>query len=292
MNVKFACVATLLTSTVFAQAPQRGLLYTPRHQETSQQCAGTPALNEVRSNEVQYVVPDPASPYDSEQFAPLQAYTTMIGDNNLDGLYWEPHLFGEQPTVAGEDFTGIDALLRARDSQGRAIRPVNARNLFLSSSATVNHCLGAAAGYPITSGDIKLPKTLALVGMMGVGKTAIGRRLATRLDLPFVDADDEIEAAAGCSIEDIFENYGEVAFRDGEHRVIDRLLNDPVHIMATGGGAFVNAATRLEINRRGISLWLRADLDVLWRRVNRRSDRPMLKTPDPRATLAKLIETR
>jgi shikimate kinase len=139
---------------------------------------------------------------------------------------------------------------------------------------------------------LKLPKTLVLVGMMGAGKTAIGRRLAARLDIPFVDADDEIEAAAGCSIEDIFEQYGEAEFRGGEHRVIDRLLNDPVHILATGGGAFINAATRLELKRRGISLWLRADLDVLWHRVRRRSNRPMLKTPDPRGTLAKLIETR
>lgn len=139
---------------------------------------------------------------------------------------------------------------------------------------------------------LKLPRTLALVGMMGAGKTAIGRRLAARLGIPFVDADDEIEAAAGRSIEDIFEKYGETAFRDGEHRVIDRLLNDPVHVMATGGGAFINAATRNEIKRRCISLWLRADLDVLWHRVSRRSDRPMLKTPDPRGTLEKLIETR
>jgi len=138
----------------------------------------------------------------------------------------------------------------------------------------------------------KLPKTLALVGMMGAGKTAIGRRLAARLDIPFVDADDEIEAAAGRSIEDIFEKYGEAEFRGGEYRVIDRLLGDPVHVMATGGGAFINAETRRELRRRSISLWLRADLDVLWHRVNRRSDRPMLKTPNPRATLAKLIEAR
>lgn len=137
-----------------------------------------------------------------------------------------------------------------------------------------------------------LPKTLALVGMMGAGKTAIGRRLAARLNIPFVDADDEIEAAAGRPIEDIFEKYGESAFRSGEHRVIDRLLNDPVHVLATGGGAFINAATRRELQRRSTSLWLRADLDVLWHRVRRRTDRPMLKTPDPRGTLAKLIESR
>lgn len=139
---------------------------------------------------------------------------------------------------------------------------------------------------------LKLPKTLALVGMMGAGKTAIGRRLAARLDISFVDADDEIESAAGRSIEEIFEQFGEAAFRSGEQRVIDRLLDGPVHVMATGGGAFVNAVTRAEICRRGISLWLRADLDVLWQRVSRRTNRPMLKTSDPRGTLAKLIETR
>jgi shikimate kinase len=139
---------------------------------------------------------------------------------------------------------------------------------------------------------LKLPKTLSLVGMMGAGKTAIGRRLAARLNIPFVDADDEIETAAGRSIEDIFAKYGETEFRQGEYRVIDRLLNDPLHVLATGGGAFINAETRRELRRRSISLWLRADLDVLWHRVNRRSDRPMLKTPDPRGTLAKLIETR
>jgi shikimate kinase len=139
---------------------------------------------------------------------------------------------------------------------------------------------------------LKLPKTLSLIGMMGAGKTAIGRRLAARLKIPFIDADDEIEIAAGRPIEDIFEQYGETEFRQGEYRVIDRLLNGPLHVMATGGGAFINAATRRVLQNRSISLWLRADLDVLWRRVSRRSDRPMLKTPDPRGTLAKLIETR
>lgn len=139
---------------------------------------------------------------------------------------------------------------------------------------------------------LKLPKTLSLVGMMGAGKTAIGRRLAVRLDIPFIDADDEIELAAGRSIEDIFEKYGEAAFRQGEYRVIDRLLNDPLHVLATGGGAFINAKTRRELRCRSISLWLRADLDVLWHRVSRRNDRPILKTLDPRGTLAKLIETR
>lgn len=139
---------------------------------------------------------------------------------------------------------------------------------------------------------LTLPKSLVLVGMMGAGKTSIGRRVAARLGVPFVDADDEIEAAAGCSIEDIFEAYGEAAFRDGERRVIERLLDRPVQVLATGGGAFVDPDTRKAILGRCISIWLRAEPDVLWRRVNRRSDRPMLLTADPRGTLENLIGKR
>lgn len=139
---------------------------------------------------------------------------------------------------------------------------------------------------------LKLPKSLVLVGMMGAGKTSIGRRVAARLGVPFVDADDEIEAAAGCSIEDIFETYGEAAFRDGERRVIERLLGKPVQVVATGGGAFADPDTRKAIIGRCISVWLRAEPEVLWRRVSRRSDRPMLMTENPRATLEQLIEKR
>lgn len=139
---------------------------------------------------------------------------------------------------------------------------------------------------------LKLPKTLVLVGMMGAGKTSIGRRIAARLGVPFVDADDEIESAAGCSIEDIFETYGEAAFRSGECRVIERLLERPTHVLATGGGAFIDPGTRKAIRGRCISIWLRADLDILWKRVSRRSDRPMLMTADPRATLKDLVEKR
>ena len=139
---------------------------------------------------------------------------------------------------------------------------------------------------------LKLPKTLVLVGMMGAGKTSIGRRIAARLGIPFVDADDEIESAAGCSIEDIFETFGEAAFRSGECRVIERLLDRPIQVLATGGGAFIDPGTRAAIRGRCISIWLRADLDVLWHRVNRRSNRPMLMTADPRGTLEKLIEKR
>jgi shikimate kinase len=127
---------------------------------------------------------------------------------------------------------------------------------------------------------------------MGAGKTNIGRRLAARLHLPFLDADAEIEAAAGETIEEIFQNRGEAAFRDGERRVIARLLEGPVHILATGGGAFMDPQTRAAIRRRGISIWLRAELDVLLARVARRSNRPLLKQDDPRRVLARLMEIR
>ncbi len=136
------------------------------------------------------------------------------------------------------------------------------------------------------------PRTIVLVGLMGAGKTNIGRRLAARLGLPFIDADAEIEAAAGETIEEIFKRHGEAAFRDGERRVIARLLDGPVHVLATGGGAFMDAQTRERIRERGISVWLRADLDLLLARVARRDDRPLLKNGDRRAILAALIEQR
>lgn len=135
-------------------------------------------------------------------------------------------------------------------------------------------------------------RTIVLVGLMGAGKTNIGRRLAARLGLPFCDSDNEIEAAAGESIEEIFKNRGERVFRDGERRVIARLLAQPVHVLATGGGAFIDPETRALIARRGVSVWLRADLDVLAQRVSRRSNRPLLKGGDQRAILAELIERR
>ncbi len=137
-----------------------------------------------------------------------------------------------------------------------------------------------------------LDKTLVLVGLMGSGKSTIGRRLAARLGLPFVDADEEIEKAAGCSINDIFELHGEAAFRDGERRVIERLLDGPVMILATGGGAFMNGDTRNLIRRLGTSLWLRADLDVLFRRTSRRNTRPLLHKGDPREILSNLMAER
>jgi shikimate kinase len=135
-------------------------------------------------------------------------------------------------------------------------------------------------------------RTIVLVGLMGAGKSKIGRRLAARLNLPFFDSDHEIEAAAGESIEEIFANRGERVFRDGERRVIARLLAQPVHVLATGGGAFMDPATRRLIGERGVSLWLRTDLDVLVSRVSRRNNRPLLKSGNARAILGALIEQR
>jgi shikimate kinase len=135
-------------------------------------------------------------------------------------------------------------------------------------------------------------RSIVLVGMMGAGKSSVGRRLAARLCLPFTDADNEIEAAAGMSIPDIFELHGEPAFRSGEARVIGRLLDAGPHVLATGGGAFMNASTRAAIRASGISVWLKADFEILMRRIKRRSDRPMLKTADPATTLKQLIAER
>lgn len=135
-------------------------------------------------------------------------------------------------------------------------------------------------------------QTIVLVGLMGSGKSSIGRRLAERLGLPFVDADAEIEAAAGCTIEDFFERYGEEEFRKGERRVMQRLLDGPVHVLSTGGGAFIDPETRATIAQAGISVWLRADLETLLDRVGRRSDRPLLKDGDPKEILTALMDER
>ncbi|MDO8288050.1 MAG: shikimate kinase [Parvibaculum sp.] len=135
-------------------------------------------------------------------------------------------------------------------------------------------------------------RSIVLVGLMGAGKTTVGRRLAQRLGLGFVDADVEIERAAGETIPEIFERHGEAAFREGERRVIARLLEGPPQVLATGGGAFMDETTRHNIAARGISIWLKADLDVLMRRVSRRGNRPLLKQGDPRATMERLITER
>jgi len=135
-------------------------------------------------------------------------------------------------------------------------------------------------------------RSVVLVGMMGAGKSSIGKRLAARLGIPFVDADAEIEAAAGMTISEIFARHGESYFRTGEARVIARLLEGGPQVLATGGGAFMNEDTRASIGAKGISVWLKADFDVLMRRIKRRSDRPLLKTEDPAATLKALIAAR
>jgi shikimate kinase len=135
-------------------------------------------------------------------------------------------------------------------------------------------------------------KSVVMIGLMGAGKTNIGRRIARRLGLPFTDADEEIVKAAGRSVEDIFATLGEAAFRDGERKVIARLLNGDRQVLATGGGAFMNAETRERIRERGISVWLRADLDLLVERTSRRGGRPLLKDRDIRATLAQLMSER
>lgn len=138
-----------------------------------------------------------------------------------------------------------------------------------------------------------LPKPLVLVGLMGAGKSSIGKRLAQRLGVPFIDADAEIEKAAGRTIPEIFQDLGEGAFRDGERRVIKRLLTERTpHVLATGGGAFMAEDTRAAIAANAYSLWLKADLDVLFERVSRRSNRPLLKTDDPKSTLQSLMDHR
>lgn len=135
-------------------------------------------------------------------------------------------------------------------------------------------------------------RTIALVGLMGVGKSSVGRRLASALELPFRDADSEVEAAAGCSISDIFADLGEDAFREGERRVIARLLDQEPHVLATGGGAFMNPQTRELIKSRAISVWLKADLDILARRVSRKDTRPLLAGKDPMDVLQAQADTR
>ncbi|MBI3435467.1 MAG: shikimate kinase [Proteobacteria bacterium] len=135
-------------------------------------------------------------------------------------------------------------------------------------------------------------RAIVLVGMMGAGKSSVGKRLATRLGLPFVDADGEIELAARMSIADIFSTHGEAYFRTGEARVIARLLEGGAQVLATGGGAYMNAATRAAIAARAVSIWLKADLEVLMRRIRRRTDRPLLHTADPEATLRELMAAR
>lgn len=152
----------------------------------------------------------------------------------------------------------------------------------------------------MTSSDIDIPaivknlgtRNLVLVGLMGAGKTTIGRRLARQMELPFVDADAEIEKAAGQTVAEIFETYGEDHFREGERKVITRLLQNGPQILATGGGAFMNEEIRSEIARHGISIWLKADHALLTKRLGKRSIRPLLKAGDPDKIIGELIKKR
>lgn len=135
-------------------------------------------------------------------------------------------------------------------------------------------------------------RPIVLVGLMGAGKSSIGRRLAEKLEIPFVDADHEIEVAADKTIPEIFNDHGEAYFREGERRVISRLIENGAQILSTGGGAFINEETRQSIHNHGISVWLKADLPLLMKRVMKRADRPLLQTEDPEAIMQKLMDQR
>ncbi len=135
-------------------------------------------------------------------------------------------------------------------------------------------------------------RPIIMIGLMGAGKTTIGRRLANRLSIPFRDADHEIEAAANMSVAEIFAEHGENHFRDGEKRVIARLLDQGDQVLATGGGAWMNEETRTLVNDKGISVWLKAEFDILMARVRRRSHRPLLKDPDPEGVMRRLMDER
>lgn len=148
------------------------------------------------------------------------------------------------------------------------------------------------AGSDKTGADADGLRSLVLVGLMGAGKSSVGRRLAGRLGFDFIDADTEIEKAAGATIPEIFAAHGEAAFRDGERKVIARLLEQPRIVLATGGGAYMNPETRVRIGQRGISIWLKAELDVLAKRCARRGNRPLLANGDLRGTLERLMRER
>lgn len=148
------------------------------------------------------------------------------------------------------------------------------------------------AGVKKTPMGVNIDRPIVLVGMMGVGKTTIGKRLAPKLGLNFVDADEEIVAAAGMSISDLFQRHGEESFRRGEAQVIERLLQGPPLVLATGGGALVTKTTRVLVKEKAVSIWLRADIDTILARATRRPTRPLLQNGDPRATLTRLLDER
>lgn len=134
----------------------------------------------------------------------------------------------------------------------------------------------------------RLERTIALVGLMGVGKSTVGRKLAETLGAPFIDSDDEIEKAAGLTVQEIFARHGEAEFRRGERRVIERLVSGPPIVLATGGGAYMDPETRALLKEKAVTIWLKADLDLIWKRVSRRDTRPLLKQPEPKKVLANL----
>ena len=151
---------------------------------------------------------------------------------------------------------------------------------------------GGATPAALPSGGRRLERTVALVGMMGVGKSTVGKKLAESLGSPFVDSDDEIVRAAGLSVQEIFQRHGESEFRRGERRVIERLLNGPPIVLATGGGAYIDPDTRALLKEKATTIWLRANLDLIWKRVNRRDTRPLLKQENPKQVLADLLALR
>lgn len=155
--------------------------------------------------------------------------------------------------------------------------------------------MGAKTYSEADAGDIAAPyanRTIALVGLMGAGKSTVGRRLAEALGRSFYDSDSEVEKAAGQSVSDIFSTLGEEEFRRGEKAVLKRLLDETPHVLATGGGAFLASETRELMHEKAISVWLNADLETLWKRVSKRSHRPLLRTADPRGALSKLLDER
>lgn len=147
-------------------------------------------------------------------------------------------------------------------------------------------------GQPRKHPELECARAVVLVGMMGAGKTTVGRRLAPRLGLPFFDADQEIEKAAGMSVSDLFAAHGEQSFREGEAKVIRRLLEGPPHVLATGGGAVTHPETRALIAERAISVWIKADVETVLKRATKRATRPLLQNSDPRETLERLSEER
>jgi shikimate kinase len=198
-----------------------------------------------------------------------------LRDGNLDGFGWL--LFGQgrqEPEAADDD--GEDDDQDCNSGHGRAFAEAQSRCIAL----------------PVQDLIKRLDRPVVLVGLMGVGKSTVGRRLAKRLGLPFVDSDSAIADASGFSAAEVYERFGEQDFRDGERRLVARLVEGEVRVIATGGGAFVDPRTRQLLNERAITIWLDAPVDILAERTSRRNTRPLLRTSDPKATLERLSEER